>query len=379
MPSIAELVFENTSDAVVQLGPGLQIEAANSQAALLYRRPVRELVGMGFAGLSTDLDVAGLQSAAEGRIPRRMEICFPALFAWHSVLAVPMGEGRTLVFSRDVTDRVRREQEEATLAAVRRVIEDIPLCVTITRGSRHRIQMANRLARALVGFRPVDDELVESVLPEAKAQGFIDMLDRVYESGDPVHIPEMPMRWRPLPGAEMRESFFDITYQPIFSASGTVDGIIHLGADVTDKVDRRAAIERLSRERSAILEQLSEGVIVTDATGRITFVNAAAEAMHGTRLLGVAPEDYSSAYRLLTDEGHPYPSAELPLARAVLHGATSVGVVWRIARPDGSVVRVRGNAKPVYESGGQVVACVLTMVPDPEPPTVRPVLQPPPA
>ena len=73
----------------------------------------------------------------------------------------------------------------------------------------------------------------------------------------------------------------------------------------------------------AALAQLSEGVIVTDADGRITFVNDAAARLHGVVRLDVAPEDYAATYDLRTEDGRPYPTAELPLARAVRHNSAS--------------------------------------------------------
>jgi PAS domain-containing protein len=44
---------------------------------------------------------------------------------------------------------------------------------------------------------------------------------------------------------------------------------------------------------AAILAQLTEGVIVADAQGQITYVNEAAERLHGVAKLGVPPSGYS--------------------------------------------------------------------------------------
>ena len=124
--------------------------------------------------------------------------------------------------------------------------------------------------------------------------------------------------------------------------------------------DARAAAEALAAERSAILGQLVEGVIVADADGRITFVNDAASALHGLRELGVAPDHYSDAYHLLTEAGAPYPSHDLPLARAV-RGETVIDARWRICRPDGSEVLAIGSARPIERPDGTRAGAVLTL------------------
>ncbi len=118
--------------------------------------------------------------------------------------------------------------------------------------------------------------------------------------------------------------------------------------------------EALAIERSATLNQLAEGVIITDASGRITFVNRAAAELHGVDRLDVAPEDYAATYRLFTERGDPYPPLELPLARAV-RGETVVDARWRIRRADGTEMLAVGSARPVLGADGVQTGAVLTL------------------
>lgn len=357
-----DLLLEHISDAIFVLDEHLTLLQVNGRAALLYRRSAADLVGRRLDEHFPELLSTGaldqLHVVRTGRLPRRLELFVPSLFAWHSLLAVPNAGGLVLV-ARDVSERVRREGQEAARAAVRKVIEAMPLCVTITRGRQHRIEQANGLARALVGHRHVEGELVERVLPESRDQGFIALLDGVFLSGEPFRGEEVELRWKPDLIHE-RLAYFDLVYQPLLGETGSVVGILHLGTDVTEKVQRRHLIERYAAERQAILEHLEEGVIVTDDEGRITFVNAAAESMHGVKLLGVGPEGYSAAYSLLTEAGEPYPPDLLPLSRAVRERTIVRDAVWKIRRSDSSVLCVRGTAKPVYGADERLLACVLT-------------------
>jgi PAS domain S-box-containing protein len=111
--------------------------------------------------------------------------------------------------------------------------------------------------------------------------------------------------------------------------------------------------------RTVVLEQIAEAIIITDATGRITFVNEAAKRLHGVAELGVALEGWSKTYHLLTMEGEPYPPAELPLARALLQRETVYDALWRIQRPDGTVVIAEGTALPLSLQGGEPLGAVL--------------------
>ncbi|HEV7276047.1 MAG TPA: PAS domain S-box protein [Devosiaceae bacterium] len=112
---------------------------------------------------------------------------------------------------------------------------------------------------------------------------------------------------------------------------------------------------------AAVLNQIAEGVILADAAGRIVFINEAAARMHGVAHFDIAPPGYSSAYDLRTENGLPYPSEDLPLARAVLRQEPVGEARWRIRRPDGSEVLAVGSAKPVFNSLGVQTGAVLTL------------------
>ena len=129
--------------------------------------------------------------------------------------------------------------------------------------------------------------------------------------------------------------------------------------DIHDRKLAESALAAEAAERNAILSQLAEGVIVTDVDGRITFVNEAAARIHGMAQLHVGGADYAETYRLFTESGDPYPSNELPLARAV-RGETVTEARWLIRRPDTEVLAV-GSARPVLDAGGRQIGAVLTL------------------
>lgn len=116
-----------------------------------------------------------------------------------------------------------------------------------------------------------------------------------------------------------------------------------------------------TRALLAALAQMEEGVIVADANGALVFVNAAAERIHGVRALDVSVTQYADTYHLLTLDGEPYPSEELPLARAVVRGEHVVDERWRVRRPDGSEIVASGSARPVLDDNGVRIGAVLTL------------------
>lgn len=111
----------------------------------------------------------------------------------------------------------------------------------------------------------------------------------------------------------------------------------------------------------AALAQLAEGVIITAPDGEILYVNEAAHRIHGVAELGIGTADYSETYSLFREDGTPYPSEELPLARTVHTGAVIEDTRWLIHRPDGTDVAAVGTSKPVVAADETRLGSVLTL------------------
>jgi PAS domain S-box-containing protein len=253
-------------------------------------------------------------------------------------------------------EHIRLERER-----IRSLFAQTPVAISVTIGPTHRIDQMNAPARRLIGGRHVEGKTAREAFPEMVEQGIFEMLDAVYMTGRPYEGREACVSFVRDEGGEACEGYFNLSYQPLRDEQDSVYGVMGVSVEVTDQVRARQEVERLAAEREAVLAQLSEGVIITDAQGRITFVNETANALHGIARLDVPPEEYARTYQLLTVEGEPYPSQELPLARAVLRDEVVKGARWRIRRPDGTTVLVQGDASPVSGHQDQKIGAVLTM------------------
>jgi PAS domain S-box-containing protein len=267
-------------------------------------------------------------------------------------------------------DRYRRAEEASTASMthmrkererVRSLFAQSPAAMSVSLGSEHRIDLTNTRFRQLTGGRDVEGRTIREALPELESQGFFELMDEVYRTGKLYQGHEVHARFQRDGSSELREGFFNIQYQPLLDEKGHVYGIMSVSVEVTDQVLSRREVERLAAEREAVLSQLSEGVIITDVEGRITFVNHAAKHLHGVTWLDVTPEKYSESYQLLTVEGEPHPFEQLPLARAVLRNETVRDERWRIRRPDGTVILAQGSAQPVFDAAGGKIGAVLTL------------------
>lgn len=359
-------LLEHVSDGILVLDGSWRVEEMNRRAELLLRRRRADVVGAVVWEAVPDATdsrfQAELQRVAQTRLAAFFKFFYPSLYAWHNVRVVPSGD-RLLLFLSDITDIARKQQGEAVREAVRELVRQAPLAISVVRGPEHRFEVVNEMSRRMLNGRQLEGLTARAALPELEGQGLFELLDQVYSTGQPFEGREIAVRYDRTGEGDMVEGVFNVIYQPLFEVDGRVSGVLSLSVEVTELVAERNRLANSAREMAAVLDQIAEGVIVTNAEGRIRLVNESARRLHGTALLDAAPDDYASAYHLFTVDGEPHPTDDLPLARAVLAGETVTGARWRIRRPDGTEVLVEGSARPVQADDGTRLAAVLTLRP----------------
>ena len=129
----------------------------------------------------------------------------------------------------------------------------------------------------------------------------------------------------------------------------------------TELAERNAELGARATELNLVLDQMADGVIISDLGGCIVRANPAAERVHGRALALMTKEQWASIFRLRRLDGSPYPPAELPLTRAVERGEIVEGAEWLVERPDGEIARLLGSAAPLTDAAGRQFGAVLVM------------------
>ncbi|HST60486.1 MAG TPA: PAS domain S-box protein, partial [Longimicrobium sp.] len=126
----------------------------------------------------------------------------------------------------------------------RDVLEQAPLAVAVMEGPEHVYTLISpRYAESPGGGRPLLGRSFRQAFPEIADQGYPEVLDRVYETGEPFFAAERRV-WLDRDGDGLvEEHFFDVGYQPLRDAGGAVYAIASVAADVTDKVRARREVE----------------------------------------------------------------------------------------------------------------------------------------
>jgi len=184
--------------------------------------------------------------------------------------------------------QLKAQQAERELQHLYSLFEQVPAIVSIQRGPHHIYGLLNSMARQLLGGRDVKGLTMREALPEVESQGFLALLDRVYQTGEPYVGTEILLKLNQSDGTE-RKGYFNVTYQPWFEATTessddddgnsssssrkTIAGVMSFGVEVTDQVKAHAII----RESAARFRQLADNIPAVvwqaETNGDIKFFN----------------------------------------------------------------------------------------------------------
>ncbi|WP_099828032.1 response regulator [Oceaniglobus indicus] len=121
-------------------------------------------------------------------------------------------------------------------------------------GPDHVFQIVNQAYTDLIGGRDVIGLPARVALPDVEGQGFFELLDRVYQTSEPVSFTEMPVNIQTSPEARPEQRFVDFIFHPLNDDSGTPTGIFVQGHDVTAQINAQAELTA-RRDKFRIMAQ----------------------------------------------------------------------------------------------------------------------------
>lgn len=160
--------------------------------------------------------------------------------------------------ARDITERKRlSKQVELERSRLKYLFDRAPAFVTVLRGPEHVFELFNPAYLQLVGHRELIGKTMREAFPEVEGQGFFELLDGVYRTGEPYAGREMRIFLQRMPDAPLEERFVNFVCQAMFEADGSVSGVFAHGVDVTEQVLARKAVEEANRLKDEFLATLS--------------------------------------------------------------------------------------------------------------------------
>jgi PAS domain S-box-containing protein len=166
---------------------------------------------------------------------------------------------------------------------VRAIYQQAPGFVAQLTGPDHVFALVNAAYSTLIGERPVLGRPVRLALPETVPQGFVDLLDQVYRSGEPHAATAAPL-WLAAHGNDRRLYYIDFVYQPLRDEDGGVSGVFVQGHDVTERVLAEHALRESEARFHSFAQAMPHQVWSATADGKNDWFNEHAYTYTGLGL-----------------------------------------------------------------------------------------------
>jgi PAS domain S-box-containing protein len=129
------------------------------------------------------------------------------------------------------------------------LFQQAPAMICILRGPEHRYEFVNPIYQSVFPNRELVGRSVAEALPEVVEQGIIQLLDRVYQTGESFYGNELLLNFESADGTR-HDQYFNFIYKQFHEADGSVAGILVFAFEVTELVLARQRLERLTASNS---------------------------------------------------------------------------------------------------------------------------------
>jgi PAS domain S-box-containing protein len=264
--------LESIQDGFYELDKDWTITYWNNEAERLFQKKREDVLGTNlwesFSEAVSLKFYSEYQCALNEKIPVRFEEYYPPLQRWYDMSVFPSENGLT-VFSKDITDRKKSEQE---LLMFKMVMENSKDCIGIS-DSQGRALYANPEFQDMLGISteyPVEGLTLSNVyedLLQAK-EVFGNLMDGKYWKGE-VNLLST--------GKDIMPFYF--SGGPIFNQKKQLIGAFGIHTDISELKKAENKLLNALIEKNTILESIGDAFFSTDIHWTVTHWNRQAELL----------------------------------------------------------------------------------------------------
>ncbi|UCG54803.1 MAG: PAS domain S-box protein, partial [Dehalococcoidia bacterium] len=200
----------------------------------------------------------------------------------------------------------------------------------------------------LVGLSAKDvlGKRVTEVLPgtENDPTDWIGRYGKVALTGKPEHFESYSMvlkKWYSVSAFSPHKGFFAVTF-----------------IDITDRKNMERELQASEQRWATTLASLGDAVIATDTTGKVTFMNAVAEALTGWTLRQAISRPITEVFNIINEQTRK--TIENPVFKVLQEGViTGLANHTILVRKDGMEIPIDDSGAPIKDREGETTGVVL--------------------
>ncbi|HEX2606663.1 MAG TPA: PAS domain S-box protein [Flavisolibacter sp.] len=360
------LVQQAPVATAIYIGPEMTIQWANDAMIKLWgkdtsvigktiRQALPELEGQPFHDrLDKVYETGILYQASEDKGEIEVDGQLQTFFFNYSYKPLRDADGKIygiLNMAIDVTEQVKvAKRLEESDKNFRNLIMQAPVGICLLTGENFLVDVANEAYLELVGKsadtfvgRPLWD-----VLPEARDQGFDQLLNQVRTSGEPYFGNEHQVSLVRNGVTELL--YINFVYEPLKDELGQVSGILVIAIDTTLQVQARQHVENAEERARLAIEAARLGTYEVNMTTGAIVASPRFNELFEREHTG-SQEDYIASY-------HP---DDLPVRQLAMDQAMKEGVLQyeaRVIRKDQSILWLNVMGQLYFDAEGKPVKLV---------------------
>jgi PAS domain S-box-containing protein len=361
-PEYLAAIVESSDDGILSRDLNGIIQSCNAAAERIFGYTAAELIGQPVQVLipperqAEEDDILGrirrgervdhFETVRVTKDQRRIDV---------SLTVSPVRDGSGVVIgaskiARDITEQKRARGTEAYLAAIIESSED----AILSKDLDGFIQTCNPTAEQLFGYSASEliGRSIRILIPPDRQPEEDEILAKVRRGERVQHFETVRI------AKDGRALDISLSVSPVRDASGAVVGVAKSARDITEQKRLRRELTAQQEWFRVTLGSIGDGVIASDPDGRVTYMNAHAEALTGWTSHAATGRALADVFRSINEKTRQPVENPADLVIRSGHVAGLANHTLLISR-DGTQRPIADSAAPIRDGAGRIIGVVL--------------------